>query len=101
MNLIFQGVDFKNCSAGAEEKLMLDAQQQRFFLCSCRACPQISDALILNTCNRLEFYLYAGKSFDISAFIGDFISNDCWNKYKQTLYGLDAVRHLFSVACRD
>jgi glutamyl-tRNA reductase len=98
MNLIFQGVDFKNYSAGASEKLILDAQQQRLFLRSCRACPQISDALILNTCNRLEFYLYAGKSFDISAFIGNFISSDCWNKYKRTLYDLDTVRHLFSVA---
>jgi glutamyl-tRNA reductase len=99
MNLIFQGVDFKNCPSGVGEKLMLDAQQQRLFLYSCRACPQISDALILNTCNRLEFYFYAKKKeFDISAFINNFIFPDCWGKYKQTLYGLDVVRHLFSVA---
>ena len=99
MNLIFQGVDFKNCPSGAGEKLMLDAQQQRLFLCSSRTCPQISDALILNTCNRLEFYFYAKKEFDISAFINNFISSDCWNEYKRSLYGLDTARHLFSVAC--
>jgi glutamyl-tRNA reductase len=98
MNLIFQGVDFKNCPAGASEKFMLNARQQEFFLHTCHTCQQISDALILNTCNRLEFYFYAKKQFDISAIIDNFISFDCWNEYKQTLYGLDTVRHLFSVA---
>lgn len=98
MNFVFQGVDFRNCPAGAAEKLVLDVQQQRDFLRSCQSCSQINDALILNTCNRLEFYLYAAESFDTSAFIDRFISRNYWNEYKQTLYGLDVVRHIFSVA---
>ena len=77
---------------------MLDAQQQRYFLHNCRGCTEISDVLILNTCKRLEFYFYAKKEFNVSAFVNNFISSDCWNEYKQTLYGLDVVRHLFSVA---
>ncbi len=108
MNLFCQSVNFKDCSAAAREKLVFDAQQQRLFLQSCLDCFDISDALILNTCNRLEFYFYAKKQFDISAFIDNFISHNCsprcdcvatgWNKYKRAFYGLDAVRHVFSVA---
>jgi len=48
--------------------------------------------------NRLEFYFYAKKQFDISAFIDDFIFYNGWNKYKRTFGGLDVAGHLFSVA---
>jgi glutamyl-tRNA reductase len=104
MNLFCQSVDFKNCSTGAGEKLMLDSQQQRLFLRSCHTRPQISDSLVLNTCNRLEFYFYAKKTFDVFVFVSDFLKDkksdalNCWNKYKQIFSGLDAARHLFSVA---
>ncbi|MGA2915111.1 MAG: glutamyl-tRNA reductase [Sedimentisphaerales bacterium] len=98
MNLFCQGVNFKGCSADARESLVFDRQKQEIFLQSCRLYPEISDALILNTCNRLEFYFYAKKSFNTSAIVDSFISNNSWNEYKQTFYGLDAVRHLFSVA---
>ena len=98
MDLFCQSVNFKDCSAAAREKLVLDQQQQRNFLLNCRRCADISDALILNTCNRLEFYFYVKKWFDVSAIINNFISHNCWNEYKQTLYGLDVAGHLFSVA---
>jgi glutamyl-tRNA reductase len=77
---------------------MLDRQQQTDFLSFCRRHKAISDALILNTCNRLEFYFYAKKLFGVETFVGDFVSSDCWDRHKQTFYGLDVVRHLFSVS---
>jgi len=98
MNLICQSVDFRNCPADTAGQLVFDIQRQRTFLHSCRDIPEISDALILNTCNRLEFYFYAARQFDISAFVDDFVSHNLWNQYKQTLYGLDAAGHLFNVA---
>jgi glutamyl-tRNA reductase len=98
MDLFCQSVNFKDCPAAARGKLMLDQQQQRNFLRSCRGYSQISDALILNTCNRLEFYFYVKKQFDVSAIIDSFISCDYWDEYKQTFYGLDVAGHLFSVA---
>jgi len=98
MNLFCQSVDFKDCPAAAREKLVLDTQRQRHFLQSCRQHSQISDALILNTCNRLEFYFCIVENFDISAFVDDFVSYNGWNKYKRTFQGLDAAAHLFSVA---
>lgn len=98
MNLFCQSVNFKNCPADAREKLVLDGRQQADFLLSCRKYPQVSDALVLNTCNRLEFYFYAKKWFDVSEVSDNFIPHNGWNEYKQTLHGLDVVRHLFSVS---
>lgn len=87
-----------NCPAAAAVGFVLDKGQQEDFLCLCRGNSQISDALILNTCNRLEFYFYAKKYFDITSLIGDFISNGYWNKYKQSFNGIDVAEHLFNVA---
>ncbi len=98
MDLFCQSVNFSDCPAATGEKLVLDRRQQQDFLYNFHNCPQISDALILNTCNRLEFYFYAKKQFNASAFVNSFISNDCWNRYKQSFYGLDVAEHLFSVA---
>lgn len=98
MNVFCQSVDFRSCSAAAAEKLVLDRQQKEDFLHSCRGRCEISDALVLNTCNRLEFYFYAKRQFNASAFISNFIFCDCWNEYKQTFYGLEVARHLFNVA---
>jgi glutamyl-tRNA reductase len=98
MNLFCQSVDFKDCPAAVRAELVLDKQRQRNFLNSCREHTQISDALILNTCNRLEFYFCLVENFDLSAFVDDFISYDGWNKYKRTFQGFDVASHLFSVA---
>jgi glutamyl-tRNA reductase len=98
MNLFCQSVDFKDCPAAVRAELVLDKQRQRNFLNSCSGHIEISDALILNTCNRLEFYFCIVENFDISAFVDDFISYDGWNKYKRTFQGFDVASHLFSVA---
>jgi len=98
MDLICQSVDFRNCPADLAGQLVFDTHRQKTFLCSCRRCSEISDALILNTCNRLEFYFYAQKQFDTSAFVDDFVSNNLWNEYKRTLRSLGTAEHLFNVA---
>jgi glutamyl-tRNA reductase len=98
MNLFCHSVNFANCPSAAREKLVLDLVRQEDFLCRCRNLPQISDALILNTCNRLEFYFYSKKHFDVSPVVDGFISHDCWNENKKVLDGLDVAGHLFKVA---
>jgi glutamyl-tRNA reductase len=65
---------------------------------------QISEAVILETCNRLEFYLYAKKDFDCAAFLRELISQvkldatETWDKYSSQDTGVDVARHLFKVA---
>jgi len=64
----------------------------------------ISEAVILQTCNRLEFYVYAGKDFDCAGFLAELIGQfepaaaKLWGKYSCKKTGLDIVRHLFEVA---
>ncbi len=98
MNLFCQSVDFRTCPADLREKLVLDPTRQELFLRTCLENPQISDALLLNTCNRLEFYFCLVDDFDISAFVDEFISYNDWSEYKQTFRGLDSAGHLFKVA---
>jgi glutamyl-tRNA reductase len=66
--------------------------------------PAISEAAILQTCNRLEFYLYARKDFDCTGFLTRLIDGqkssavDVWTKYSAESTGKNVVRHLFEVA---
>jgi hypothetical protein len=36
---------------------------------------QIGEAVIVQTCNRLEFYLYAKKAFDCRGFLGGLLAS--------------------------
>jgi glutamyl-tRNA reductase len=116
MNLYCYSVNFQNCPPAAGERLVLDGLWRRDFLRRCGGYPEISDCVILNTCNRLEFYFYARKNFDVSRVIEEFFNsqetrllrrpagtsrNDikgCWNEYVQRFEGIDVARHLFRVA---
>jgi len=96
MDLFCQSVNFMDCP-GAAANFVLDKRQQEEFLRLCRDYPQISDCLILNTCNRLEFYFYVKKNFDVSGIIENFIKDD-WKQYSQSFKGINVARHLFRVA---
>jgi glutamyl-tRNA reductase len=94
--LICQSVNFTECS-GAGINFVLDKQQQENFLYTCGKMRGISDCLILNTCNRLEFYFYAEKNFDASHLIECAVGNE-WENCAENFEGIEAVRHLFRVA---
>ncbi|HBG26826.1 MAG: glutamyl-tRNA reductase [Planctomycetes bacterium GWF2_41_51] len=98
MELFCQGVNFKRCSAAISAEFVLNKQRQEDFLGICRQHSQISDALILNTCNRLEFYFYAEENTDITKLVNDFIGGNQWEQYAEKFAGIDAAEHLFRVA---
>jgi glutamyl-tRNA reductase len=64
----------------------------------------VSEAVILDTCNRVEFYTYAKKAFDVTNFLTELIEQvqpdgvDTWRKYSRQSGEMDVVRHLFEVA---
>ena len=68
------------------------------------AAGDIAEALILNTCNRLEFYIYASKNLDVKKLIEDTISKlrpdafSVWQNHNYEHFGINVVRHLFCVA---
>lgn len=104
MKLFLYSVSHHDCPLQVREKLTLTDQQQRFCLQKMHDCKQINEALVLNTCNRLEFIIYAGKTFDCAQFLNDLVAEvqpksiEFWRKYSRDAYDIEAIRHLFAVA---
>jgi len=104
MKLVLNNITYHNCPVQVREKVTFTDEQRRSMLKKMHAEEAISEAAILETCNRIEFYIYAGKSFDCNAFLTDLIGQlrpaavDTWRKYSRTKTGIDIVRHLFEVA---
>lgn len=104
MKLVSYIITHHNCPVAVREKASFTDRQREFILRKMHAEEQISEAVILQTCNRLEFYLYARKNFDCKKFIADLIRQvrpeaaDIWSKHTRWLTGIDSVRHLFEVA---
>jgi len=104
MKLVLYSVNHHNCPVEVREKLGLSEQQRQFCLGKMGDEDQISEAVILCSCNRVEFYIYAKESFDCDRFLSGLIGQvlpgaaEAWCKYKRAATGIEAVRHLFEVA---
>jgi len=104
MKLVLNNVTYHNCPLEVRERVAFTGEQRRSMLEKMRAEQGISDAVILETCNRLEFYTYAKKNFDVRGFLAELIGQlqpgavDAWGKYSRQSTGIDVVQHLFEVA---
>ena len=104
MKLVLNNVTYRNCPVHLREKVAFTSEKRRLLLKKMHAEEHISEAVILETCNRSEFYTYAKKNFDVSEFLAELIGQtqpealDTWSKYSRQSIGIDAVRHLFEVA---
>jgi glutamyl-tRNA reductase len=104
MKLVLNNVTCHNCPVQLRERVAFTAEKRRSMLKKMHADEHISEAVILETCNRSEFYTYAKKDFDVSGFLAELIgqtqpeATDIWSKYSRQSVGVDAVRHLFEVA---
>ncbi len=104
MKLRLYNITHQNCPVEAREKASFTEEQRISMLAKMRAEDNIREAVILETCNRTEFYIYVKKEFDCARFLEGLIRqtkpqvNQCWNRYYQEVEGTDAVRHLFEVA---
>ena len=103
MKLSLYGVTYHDCPIEARERITLSDEERLALLKAMHAHDPIREAAILQTCNRLEFYLFASKAFDEAAFLAEQLRQrgrpvGIWNQYNKHLSGLDAVHHLFEVA---
>ncbi len=104
MKLVLDNITYHNCPVQLREKVTFTEEQQRFILRQMHSAEEISEAVILQTCNRLEFYLYVRKSFDCRKFLDELIGRvspdavNTWRKYSAESTGIDIVHHLFEVA---
>jgi glutamyl-tRNA reductase len=107
MKLILNNITYHNCPVEVREKIAFSAEQRHYFLKQMHAESRfvgISEAVILETCNRLEFYLFAKKDFKHGTFLARLIGQaqpdavSVWKKYNTEAFDKDAVQHLFEVA---
>jgi len=104
MKLVLNNVTYHNCPVQVREKVAFTTEQRRDMLRQTHAEQSISEAVILQTCNRLEFYLYAKKDFDCRRFLTELMEKvqpgavDIWKKFSTESIGIGVVRHLFEVA---
>jgi glutamyl-tRNA reductase len=104
MKLVSYSLTYHNCPVQHRERVALTSEQRRRMLKKIHTAEQISEAVILDTCNRLEFYLYAKKAFNCKKFIEELIrierpgAVNTWRKYSIETTGAEVVQHLFEVA---
>lgn len=104
MKLVVNHLTYHDCPVAVREKVTLTPEQRHALLRQMHQRPEIGEAVILQTCNRLEFYLYAKKDFDCRALVGELLG-PCgpeavvvWMARCGEKAGPEVVRHLFGVA---
>jgi glutamyl-tRNA reductase len=104
MKLVLNSLTYHNCPVEVREKVVFTPQERHFMLRWMHTKSAISEAVILQTCNRLEFYTYTKKGFDCKGFLKTLIekikpgASNTWNKYSRQSTGMDVAGHLFEVA---
>jgi glutamyl-tRNA reductase len=104
MKLALNDITYHNCPVEVREKVVFTPEQRHFMLKQMHAQEEINEAVVLQTCNRLEFYTYARKSFDCKGFLTALIervqpgAGDTFSRYSSERVGIDVARHLFEVA---
>jgi glutamyl-tRNA reductase len=103
MKLVVNHLTYHDCPVEVREKVTLTPEQRHAMLRQMHHQQEVSEAVILQTCNRLEFYLYAKKDFDCRAFLGGLLGPSgsdaagTWTACCGEKVGPEAVRHLFEV----
>ena len=104
MGFFVLGVNHKNCPVEFREILHVSPEALAGALLRVREYPEIQEAAILSTCNRVEFYGYSEKSGIPEALVLDWIESvkeidtALFSSYLYRFEGRDAMRHLFRVA---
>ena len=104
MKIIVAGLNHKSADVEVREKLAFSGGRLEEGLRALRALPQVREAVILSTCNRVEMYLDAAEPGEairqIKGFISSFhgIPAGLLDKALYFLTDTAAVRHIFRVA---
>jgi glutamyl-tRNA reductase len=104
MKVLVVGLNHKSADVEVREKLAFNGEKLGEGLKRLRALPEVREAVIISTCNRVEMYASvedtARASENIMSFLGDFHGLQR-EPLKKALYfrnGNDAIKHIFRVA---
>jgi len=100
MQLALVGLSHKTAPVELRERLAFGEDALRSALTSLVGRQDVSEALILSTCNRVEVVAESADDRLIREFLCDFhkISHDVVSKHLYSFRNADAIRHVFRVA---
>ncbi|WP_298433655.1 glutamyl-tRNA reductase [Geobacter sp.] len=104
MEIIVVGLSHKTASVDIREKVAFSPTQMEKPLRAVVELPEITEAVIVSTCNRVEIYAttrdIAGGMARIKRFLADYhgISTEILEPHLYTHHGETAIRHVFRVA---
>ncbi len=104
MNIIVVGLSHKTASVDIREKVAFSPTNMEKPLSALRDLPDITEAIIVSTCNRVEIYAtthdIAGGISRIKRFIADYhnLSLESLDSHLYSHHGEEAIRHVFRVA---
>jgi glutamyl-tRNA reductase len=104
MNVVVIGLNHKTAPLHLRERLSYRAEELGDSLKELRAIPSVSEALILSTCNRVEFYSVTDSVEEMSSRVEEYLSQSRkvsqgdFAPYLYRLLGREAVCHAFRVA---
>jgi glutamyl-tRNA reductase len=96
MNIIVVGLSHKTAAVEIREKVAFAPTQMEKPLSAVVALPDITEAVIVSTCNRVEIYAMAR----LKRFLSDYhnIPLETLESHLYSYHGEDATRHVFRVA---
>ena len=104
MNILVVGLNHKTAGIDVREKLAFNGTKLEEGLQKIKALPDIKEAVILSTCNRVEMYVNVNNPAKAYEFIKDFLSvfhgieRASLETALYTHENVSAVKHIFRVA---
>ncbi len=101
MNFVLTGVNHKSAPVDVRERFAIPESRLPDALQRLAQGHGIEEALILSTCNRVEFVARASNgSADLTGFLAEYFKSepDQFKRYLYEFRGKEAVRHIFRVA---
>jgi len=100
MQLALVGVSHKTAPVEIRERLAFNSEALRLALKSLTGRQDVSEAMILSTCNRVEVVAESPDDRLIREFLCEFheIPHDVVSKHLYSFRNVDAIRHVFRVA---
>ncbi len=104
MKVLVIGVNHKTATVEIREKLAFNGPKLEEGVFGLRKVPEVKEAAVLSTCNRVELYICASKRGSAADHIKGFLSSFHGlprQDFEKSLYvheGEDAIRHIFRVS---
>jgi glutamyl-tRNA reductase len=100
MQIAVVGLSHKTAPVEIRERLAFQAETLRAALAALLSREQVTEAMILSTCNRVEVVAESPDDRLIRDFLCDYhkISSDSLSRHLYSFRNMDAIRHVFRVA---